>query len=207
MKRIEIISNQQFLKAGIKNHLSNLDEEFLISSSNSFAVNDTFCSIIDFELLSDSCQIVGLGMSNVLFLLHSNHLNNLSQYVELSDASFILSTDSFDSILLAFESMESGRKFRSDGFLQAMLRINLKKDSITNKLKAISEREIEIITAISKGLSSVEIAKQLEISPATISTHRKRILKKLDLKNSIQLLNFAYSTGLVEFQNNLPKKG
>ena len=65
---------------------------------------------------------------------------------------------------------------------------------IKNKL---SEREIEIVRKMSHGLSSEEIAKDLCISPFTVRTHRKNILKKTHSKNSSQLIANCIATGIV----------
>ncbi len=55
----------------------------------------------------------------------------------------------------------------------------------------LTPREIEIIKAISNGLKSEEIAEQLFISPHTVLTHRKNILKKLGVNNTNQLIKYA----------------
>lgn len=60
-----------------------------------------------------------------------------------------------------------------------------------------SKREIEIIPHLSKGLSSKEIAQKLFISPHTVDTHRRNMLKKSGVKDSASLLNFARDNGLI----------
>ena len=52
----------------------------------------------------------------------------------------------------------------------------------------ISQREAEILQMISEGLSSLEIAKQLFISPHTVNTHRKNILRKLRVNSSMRAI-------------------
>jgi two-component system response regulator NreC len=52
----------------------------------------------------------------------------------------------------------------------------------------LSEREIEIIKLISKGLTSKEIADRLALSKLTIDTHKKNIFKKCSVKNSAGLV-------------------
>jgi DNA-binding NarL/FixJ family response regulator len=62
----------------------------------------------------------------------------------------------------------------------------------------LSERETEILTLVAEGRSSREIADQLHLSHHTINTHRKNILKKLACKSAAELMNYAYSKGLIE---------
>jgi DNA-binding NarL/FixJ family response regulator len=52
----------------------------------------------------------------------------------------------------------------------------------------LTTREIEIVKLISEGLSSISIAEKLFISPRTVETHRSNLLKKLNVKNSIELV-------------------
>jgi DNA-binding NarL/FixJ family response regulator len=57
-------------------------------------------------------------------------------------------------------------------------------------LSSLSVRQIEIISAIRKGHTSKEIAAQLKLAPKTVEIHRYKILKKLKLGNSAELVNF-----------------
>jgi DNA-binding NarL/FixJ family response regulator len=63
-------------------------------------------------------------------------------------------------------------------------------DEDDNKLSKLTEREIEIIKMIKNGSTNKEIAESLFLSPRTVETHRARILKKLDLKNSLSLVKY-----------------
>jgi RNA polymerase sigma factor (sigma-70 family) len=63
-------------------------------------------------------------------------------------------------------------------------------------LSKLTEREIEIIKLIREGMSNKEIAETLFISPRTVETHRARILKKLDLKNSLSLVKFINESSI-----------
>jgi DNA-binding NarL/FixJ family response regulator len=55
------------------------------------------------------------------------------------------------------------------------------------KLNALSKREKEIALLIAKGLQSTQIATELHISEHTVTTHRKNIMRKMNVHNSIQL--------------------
>jgi DNA-binding NarL/FixJ family response regulator len=65
-------------------------------------------------------------------------------------------------------------------------------------LSSLTEREVEVLTLVARGLSNAEIAQQLYVSPATAKTHVARLLMKLDARDRAQLIIVAYESGLIE---------
>ncbi|RZL45098.1 MULTISPECIES: response regulator transcription factor [Pedobacter] len=57
---------------------------------------------------------------------------------------------------------------------------------------SITEREVEIVKLLSKGYNSKEIGDMLFISEHTVNTHRRNMVRKLDLRNSYQLIVWAF---------------
>jgi DNA-binding NarL/FixJ family response regulator len=65
-----------------------------------------------------------------------------------------------------------------------------------SRLGELTPREREILGLVARGLSNREIATALIVEESTIRTHVKRILMKLDLRDRIQIVIFAYETGM-----------
>jgi DNA-binding NarL/FixJ family response regulator len=61
----------------------------------------------------------------------------------------------------------------------------------------LTEREVEVLKLVARGLSNAELARQLTLSPLTTKTHVSRILTKLGLRDRAQLVVAAYESGLV----------
>ena len=62
--------------------------------------------------------------------------------------------------------------------------------------QVLTDRELEVLKMVARGMSNAEIAEELTISPATAKTHVAHLLTKLDARDRIQLVIIAYQSGL-----------
>jgi DNA-binding NarL/FixJ family response regulator len=111
---------------------------------------------------------------------------------ELGGNGYLLKSIGAEDLMLAIEKITQG----SGRFFDSLEQERLK--SGEGETKLLSNRELEIAKLVCKEFSSDEIAEKLNLSFHTISTHRKNILKKLKLKNTIDLLKILNETYGVE---------
>ena len=81
--------------------------------------------------------------------------------------------------------------------LAEKLALGVRKDSTRAPHETLSDREYEIMCCIASGKTVTEIAGELSLSPKTISTYRARILEKLGVRNSAEIVQYATQNNLL----------
>lgn len=102
-----------------------------------------------------------------------------------------------DELLTALRKVSSGGKYVSSS-LAEKLAYALEKDGEKPPHETLSVREYEVMCMIASGKTVNEIARELFLSPKTISTYRARILEKMRVKNNAQLVRYAIKNRLVD---------
>ena len=102
-----------------------------------------------------------------------------------------------DELLTALRKVSSGGKYVSSS-LAEKLAYALEKDGEKPPHETLSVREYEVMCMIASGKTVNEIARELFLSPKTISTYRARILEKMRMKNNAQLVRYAIKNRLVD---------
>ena len=106
-----------------------------------------------------------------------------------------------DEITRAIKTVPKGERFFCNRVLEVLIEDKSQDEKQKLDKNALSARELEILKLIAYGNSTNQIAQKLYISVHTVNTHRKNILKKLNLNSPIQLVAYAHVSGLVRLNN------
>ena len=113
-------------------------------------------------------------------------------------ASGYLTKDSAsEQLVSAIIKVYNGRKFISEGVAELLV-TDIYHDEEKKLHEYLSDREFEIFKLIIRGDSAKTIAKNLSISDKTVSTYRSRILKKMDMKNTANLIYYAIENNITD---------
>jgi len=103
---------------------------------------------------------------------------------------------SFDEILSAIRRVHNGKKYITAEVAEVLSKpIDENSESLPHEM--LSNREYQVMLQIANGTQVSEIAHELCISVKTVSTHRRHILQKMNLKNNAQIMQYALANGLI----------
>jgi two-component system invasion response regulator UvrY len=101
-----------------------------------------------------------------------------------------------EELVKAVRKILAGGRYASSA-LAEQLASTAKKDPARAPHELLSDREFEVMARIASGKTVTEIADELSLSAKTISTYRTRILEKLGVKNSAEIVQYALRNGVV----------
>jgi DNA-binding NarL/FixJ family response regulator len=116
--------------------------------------------------------------------------------LQLGAMGYVTKNSSKDEMINAIIEVNNGKKYVCDEVKNILAQQELEEDGGPPDMNVLSRRELDIAKLIKEGMSSKEIALQLDISLKTVEVHRYNILKKLSLKNTAALVNFINTHGL-----------
>jgi DNA-binding NarL/FixJ family response regulator len=113
---------------------------------------------------------------------------------------YLLKDSAEEDLVKAIETVASGRPFFSPVIAQAMLDDyvrQLQMRGVQDSYDLLTDREKEVLQMLAEGKSNKEVATILNLSPYTVETHRNRIMQKLNLHNTAELVLYAVRKKLI----------
>ncbi len=108
-----------------------------------------------------------------------------------------LTKDCEKEILLeALRRAAAGGQYLTPAVSECMMREIQQPITGAQPHQLLSDREFEVLRLIAEGMPLADMARQLNLSPKTVSTYRARILEKLGLSSNAELMRYAFDQGL-----------
>lgn len=120
-----------------------------------------------------------------------------SRLLQAGAAGYLTKGASCDEMVQAIRAVHAGQRYISPSVAQQLAFKHLN-DTDESPIDSLSERELQVMLMITKGLKPQEISDKLCLSPKTVNSYRYRLFEKLAVKNDVELTLLAIRHGLVD---------
>jgi len=131
----------------------------------------------------------------IVITMH-NEVEIISEILQAEAEGYILKNSGKADLLNAVINVLNGKTHYDAEVIDLFLKNVKKEKRIQEKLKPLSERELQVLQLIIQEFTSKEIAGQLSISKQTVDTHRISIMQKTGAKTLVGLIKYAVQAGL-----------
>lgn len=170
--------------------------EFL-ANNEAMSADVVFMDIAMPTLSGDKATAIALERNpslKVICLSMFGDENYYSRMVESGAKGFLLKDSSIEEVFAAIQAVINDEEYICNAVMKALSGAMRRNEEI----EILSEREMDVLLGICRGLSTQEIADSLYLSKRTVDTHRANILEKTGSKNTASLVVYAIKNNLVE---------
>lgn len=133
----------------------------------------------------------------ILVLTVHENIHYAVRVLEAGAHGYVIKSAAAEQLVEAIKTVYRGRVYLSPGVSQQVLEHMRQPKRRRLGLEALSQREFDLLRILASGKSLQDCAKEMNISTSTASTYRARILEKLNLQNTAELIRFALEHNIV----------
>ena len=213
MIRVVIVDDDHLMRAGLAELLSNAsDIEIVGQAAGGREAVERSRRLLPDVVLMDVRMPDGDGIAatrrlaqdvptaRVLILTTFEQDDYVFGALRAGASGFLLKRTRPEDLIAAVRTVAAGEALLSPSVtrrvVERMARQPAPDFSDVARLDALTPRERDVLKLLVRGLSNREIAARLQVEESTVRTHVKRILMKLDLRDRIQAVIFAYESGI-----------
>ncbi len=209
--KVVVADTQQLIRFGLKFLLNQRDDIELVGEAanrdqllslmkNNQAdvlvidyLKEHYLSIQDIDFITKNHS-----KTKILVISSDNDRQRIFSVLEKGVNSFLTKECDQSEIIDAIKATAIGDKFFCKKVVEFLLERSLGKEPYDCSPTSLSAREIEIVKLVAEGKTAKEISEEINISTHTIYTHRKNIMRKLQLNSSSELVLFAVRHGIID---------
>ncbi len=214
--RIFLVDDHQLVRDGIKALLMSADDLTILGEASSgkecfekIALEPPDILILDISLPDTNGIEVTKRISaeypdtRVLILSMYTSEDFIFNSVKAGARGYLPKNTSREELLSAIHAIHDGEEFFADSISRIMIKGYVRKakeeDTIPQRgAIPLTTREIEILKLFAEGFINKEMSDKLDISIRTVETHKNHIMKKLELKSTVELIKYAIRNKIVE---------
>jgi DNA-binding NarL/FixJ family response regulator len=124
----------------------------------------------------------------------------ISRCLEYGVKGYVVKNESGGELEYAIQAVLDGKNYFSRQAQDVIFKKysqNVTRKKQREEVVSLTNRETEIISLISEGLTNQQMADKLFISPRTVETHRANVMKKIGVKNAVELIRKAQQFGII----------
>ncbi len=176
----------------LQENLQDKSPEFLMISSNMLMLTDLYKNVEKITTDNKTIKIIVIGNNYDIMDIRKLFNKGIKSYLDKNSR--------YDEFLKSVQALLSNEIYICDYAKEKMINfLNTgEKKQRFHIQDPLTKRELEILKLICDGLSSKDISEKLFISINTVETHRKRILLKLNVKNSVGVVKYAIENHIID---------
>lgn len=166
--------------------------EILVISSNMLMLTDIFRLVEDITSTNKKIKIIVIG--------NSYDMTDIRKLFNKGIKSYLDKNSTYNEFLKSINVLLLNEIYICDNAKERMINFMSSEEGKPNPQmkEPLTRREMEILKLICDGFSSKDISEKLFISINTVETHRKRILLKLNAKNSVGIVKYALENHIID---------
>ncbi|MEJ1241522.1 response regulator transcription factor [Chryseolinea sp. T2] len=136
--------------------------------------------------------------TNILVISSDSNKAAILQVLQLGVLGYVTKYCSREEITQAINAVAKGEKFYCAKILDIIMEKHFSASPPDAPTSSLTARETEILTLLASGYSTQDVADELHLSPHTVHTHRKSIIRKLSIKSPTEFVIYALDFGLIK---------
>ena len=121
-----------------------------------------------------------------------------SRLLQAGASGYLTKGSSIDEMINAIQTVFAGQKYLSPEVAQQLALKHVGGELDSSPLDILSEREMQIMIMITKGIKVQEISDKLCLSPKTVNSYRYRLFEKLSVNSDVELTHLAIRHGMLD---------
>lgn len=207
--RIFIADDHTMVREGLKRIISESSEMRVVGEADNGNDVLRLCTPDEVDILLLDISMPGPGLLRILKRLTAERssirilvlsVNPEDHYavraLEAGAAGYLTKNHTPEELVHAILRINAGGKYLSPKLTEQMVSV-LQSGKTAASHQQLSDREYEILCMLGAGKKTSQIAKDLCISPKTVGTYRNRIMAKLELSTTGELIRYAVENGLI----------